>query len=324
MIKLINSCGSTVGFQAYSVYRNSLFLGYIIFIGTSQTLSPITSVYFHEGDYSRVRYVLKKAFTIVIIGSAAMGAILALFPVILIKMYGVKNDPATASYVGSAIRLFVISYPFLGINFLLGNYLQSIGRHKLSSLLTLLQGLVLPVLLVWGLSVLFEMKGVWAGLILTEVLSMAFAFAAMAVIRRREKPEPAAFLLPKENTDDKFEASLLPDVSRAAEVSQNAGIWIDERADAFQNKAALAVEEMLVGIITANNGKECIIDLCIINEETEIVLNIKDNGVTWNPTVLDRELRYEFDNISVLNSISSLIEFDKVLGMNSTRIHLSK
>ena len=44
---MITSNVGSVGLQLYSIYSNSLFLVYIVFIGTAQTLSPIVSVYAH-------------------------------------------------------------------------------------------------------------------------------------------------------------------------------------------------------------------------------------------------------------------------------------
>ncbi|SDB59329.1 Na+-driven multidrug efflux pump [Ruminococcaceae bacterium FB2012] len=313
-------CGQ-LGLQAYSMYRNSIFLGYIVFIGTSQTLAPIASVYYHEGDSDRVRYVLKKALAVIIGGSLALVALFTVFPGLLTVMYGVR-DPDSAQYMKSAIRLFMICYPFVGLNFLMGNYLQAIERQKLSAVTTLLQGLVMPISLIWLFSAPLEMDGVWLGAILAEALTTVFVFVTMAVIKRKERPATASFLLPSAENSSRFEASAEADIEKAVEISRKAGEWIAGKRPDCDMRTALAVEEMLVGIITANEGKKCIIDLSVHLKEDDIVINIKDSGTTWNPTVIDKELKYKCDNISVLNSISSLIEYDKVLGLNSTRIHL--
>ena len=64
-------------------------------------------------------------------------------------------------------------------------------------------------------------------------------------------------------------------------------------------------------------------DVSLRRTAGEIVISIRDMGAGFNPTVRDPALDYEFDNAAVLSRIASGIEFDRSLGMNATRIHLS-
>ena len=47
-------------------------------------------------------------------------------------------------------------------------------------------------------------------------------------------------------------------------------------------------------------------------------------GVGFNPLIYDENLDYSFDNATVLKKISSKIEYDLLLGINSTLIHVNK
>ena len=321
---LITATGGALGLQAYSVYKNSLFLGYIIFIGTAQTLSPIVSVYYHEGDYDRVRYVLLRAVGIVLVGAVAMAALFALCPGILFALYSIEGAEKTA-YMTTAIRLFVISYPFVGMNFLISFYWQAIKRQTLSTVLTALKGLVLPLSLVWLLSRLMGMNGVWAGVIGAEALSTAFAFTVMWVLQRKNAPDMGSFLLPAKADADRYDFSVKTQTAELVRLSREAGEWISQRLSPKQgNMTCLALEEMLTGIAKANEGADDVIDVSLREAEKEIVISIRDMGTGFNPTVRDPQLDYEFDNAAVLNRIASNIEFDRSLGMNATRIHLSK
>ena len=73
----------------------------------------------------------------------------------------------------------------------------------------------------------------------------------------------------------------------------------------------------------ANDGAEDVIDVSLRKTGNDIIISIRDMGKGFNPTVRDPELDYEFDNAAVLNKVASKIEFDRSLGMNATRIHLS-
>ena len=320
---LITSTGGALGLQAFSVYKNSLFLGYIIFIGTAQTLSPIVSVYYHEGDYDRVRYVLTRSLLVVLIGAVVMAALFALCPGILFALYSIEGAEKTA-YMTAAIRLFVISYPFVGVNFLMSFYWQAIKQQTLSAVLTALEGLVLPLLLVWLLSRPLGMNGVWAGIIGAEALATAFVFIAMGVIRRKNTPEMGAFLLPAKADSNRYDFSVDMQPAELVRLSREAGDWITQRLSPRQgNMTCLALEEMLAGIAKANAGVQDVIDVSLRETEEEVVISIRDMGTGFNPTVRDPQLDYQFDNAEVLSRIASNIEFDRSLGMNATRIHLS-
>lgn len=321
---LITISGGALGLQAYSVYKNSLFLGYILFIGTAQTLSPIVSVYYHEGDFDRVRYVLMRSMKIVLIGAVLMAALFALCPAILLKMYNIEGAEKSAYMVG-AIRLFIISYPFVGMNFLISFYWQAIKRQTLSAVLTALKGLILPLTLVWLLSRSMGMIGVWTGVITAEALSTAFAFAAMALIRRKNAPEMGSFLLPSKQDAERYDFSVEMDIPKQVRLSETAGNWIAQRVSpGLGNRTCLALEEMLTGITLANSGTAGVIDVSLRDAGDEVVISLRDMGAGFNPTVPDPALQCEFDNITVLNRLASAIEFDRSLGMNATRIHLKK
>ena len=320
---LITATGGALGLQAYSVYKNSLFLAYILFIGTAQTMSPIASVYYHEGDYDRVRFVLMRSLRIVIVGGVLLAALFALCPGILFALYSIEGAEKTA-YMTSAIRLFVVSYPFVGLNFLISFYWQAIKRQTLSAVLTALKGLVLPLALVWALSRLLGMTGVWIGVIGAEALATAFAFIVMAVIRHKKAPDMGSFLLPAKADADRHDFSVRTQTAELVRLSREAGEWITERLSSKQgNMTCLALEEMLTGIARANGGVDDVIDVSLRKTEKEIVISIRDMGAGFNPTVRDPELDYEFDNAAVLNRVASKIEFDRSLGMNATRIHLN-
>ena len=85
---------------------NSLFLAYIIFIGTAQTMSPFVSVYAHEGDYDRARYALKRSLAIAVSGAVALLLLFGFFPQIILALYSV-TEPDSVAACTQAIRLYV-------------------------------------------------------------------------------------------------------------------------------------------------------------------------------------------------------------------------
>lgn len=100
-------------------------------------------------------------------------------------MYSIDGADKTV-YMTAAIRLFVISYPFIGLNFLISFYWQAIKQQTLSALMTVFEGLVLPLALVWLFSRFLGMNGVWIGCIAAEVTAAVFAFVVMWVLQRKK------------------------------------------------------------------------------------------------------------------------------------------
>jgi Na+-driven multidrug efflux pump len=137
---MISSNVGSVGLQIFSIYSNSLFLVYIIFIGTAQTLSPIVSVYAHEGDYDRARYVLKRSLMTAIGGAVGVGLLFAVFPQIILFLYGIK-DPGVIMACQDGIRLYVFSYPGLAFFYIMSYYFQAIKKQRLAAVMTALEGL---------------------------------------------------------------------------------------------------------------------------------------------------------------------------------------
>lgn len=69
------------------------------------------------------------------------------------------------------------------------------------------------------------------------------------------------------------------------------------------------------------NDKVDFIDIIVKINNDSILISIKDPGIEFNPVVENDNL--EFDNISVLNKIADKIEYARVLGLNSTVIHIN-
>lgn len=82
----------------------------------------------------------------------------------------------------------------------------------------------------------------------------------------------------------------------------------------------MAIEEILINIINLNDNID-FIDVIVKIEKDQTLISIKDPGIEFNLVVENETL--EFDNISILNKIADKIEYARVLGLNSTVIHIN-
>jgi Na+-driven multidrug efflux pump len=302
------------GVVAFGICYNSLFILYIFLIGTAQTMSPIVSVYFKEEDYSGVNYVVKRSLKIVLASSLALSVLFIVYPQALLFLYSVKN-PADVPVVLNALRIFAISYVGTAITFLYTFYSQAIQKNQLSTIISLLEGFVLPISAAFILSYAIGGNGIWISFAIAEALTILFIFCYSRYINKKTNGEYTGFFINKHNDDKVFEHTISGDVEDAVNLAHDVQDYLSDNKSAAL--VSLAIEEMLVNIINTNESVDAI-DVIVRDNEDNILISVKDTGVEFNPVIENEHL--EFDNISVLNKIADKIDYSRVLGLNSTVI----
>ncbi|MDO5831309.1 MATE family efflux transporter [Methanobrevibacter sp.] len=303
------------GVVAFGICYNSLFILYIFLIGTAQTMSPIVSVYFKEEDYSGVNYIIKRSLKIVVASSLALSVLFIVYPQALLFLYSVKN-PADVPVVLNALRIFAISYVGTAITFLYTFYAQAIQKNQLSTIISLLEGFVLPISAAFILSHAIGGNGIWISFAIAELLTILFIFAYSKYINRKTDGEYSGFFINKHNDDEAvFEHTINGNVDEAVSLSRDVQEYLSGNKSAAL--VSMAIEEMLVNIIN-NNETVDTIDVIVRDNVENILISIKDTGIDFNPVIENPD--FEFDNISVLNKIAYKIDYSRVLGLNSTVI----
>ena len=304
------------GLTAFNICYNSLFILYMFLIGTAQTMSPIISVYFKEEDYSGVNYVIKKSLKIVLASSLILSVLFIVYPDVLLLLYRV-NNPDYIPIVFNAVRLYAVSYVGTAITFLYTFYSQAIEKNKLSSTISILEGLIFPVGFAFLLSSLIGINGIWISIAFAELGTIIFLFAYSRYINKKTNGEYTGFFINKHNYDKEniLEYTVKGNVNEIIDLSRNIQEYLKDYKSG--TLVSLAVEEMLVNIINTNENIE-FIDVIVKIEKDYILLSIKDPGIEFNP-VIENE-KFEFDNISMLNNIAEKIDYTRVLGLNSTVI----
>jgi len=317
---LVVAFAGVAGLGAFNICFNSLIIISMFIIGAAQTMSPMVSVYFKEEDYSGVNFVVKRAFKIVLASSIILTLLFVIYPDILLMLYRVKN-PADIPIVVNAIRLFSLSYVGLSISSLYMYYTQAIEENKISSTVSILEGLIFPVALAILLSAIMGINGVWISFAVAEVFTVIFIYAYSKYKNKKTNGEYSGFFMNKNNKDNENirEYAINGEIEEAVELSKNIGEHLsDAKSGTIVN---LAIEEILVNIININDKVDFIDIIVKIDDDDSILISIKDPGIEFNPVIENDEL--QFDNISVLNKIADKIEYARVLGLNSTVIHIN-
>ncbi len=303
------------GIAAFSICDNTTFILYMFLIGASQTMSSLVSVYFKEEDYSSVSYIVKKSLRFALISSIAFSLIIILCPNVMLMLYSVKN-PSYVPTVLNALRIFAISFVGVAISFLFTFYSQAIQKNSVSSIVSLLEGLIFPCGFAAILLFIIGENGIWISFAVAEAATILFIFIYSRYLNRKTGGEYTGFFINKHNDDKKvFEYTIEGDVKEAVELAHQVQDYLAENNSA--TLVSLAIEEMLVNIINTNENIDAI-DVIVRNNEDNILISIKDTGIDFNPVIENENL--EFDNISVLNRIADKIDYSRILGLNSTVI----
>ncbi|MDL2246770.1 polysaccharide biosynthesis C-terminal domain-containing protein [Methanobrevibacter sp. OttesenSCG-928-K11] len=321
---LIAIIGGASGLAAFSICYNSLYILYIFLIGTSQSMMPIVSVYNKEKDFSAVKHIVHNALKIVLISSFSLSILFIVDPGILLTLYSVKTG-VDVDIITNAIRLFAISYMGTAITFLYIFYLQSIQKNIFSFLISLLQGLILPILFAYGLSQLWDLNGIWISFSFAEIITIFFILIVILILNKKSKNNTSGLLMiPKNKEGIVLDLTVGCNTKDIVNLSEKLIKFSEENGVNSKTSVliGLAVEEMIINI-SNNNPDVKLVDLIVrINEEI-VTISIKDEGKEFNPSCYDGE-KYSFDNISVLQKISDDINYSRVIGLNSTVITIRK
>ena len=181
--------------------------------------------------------------------------------------------------------------------------LQAIQKNQLSTIISLLEGFVLPISAAFILSYAIGGNGIWISFAIAEALTILFIFGYSRYINKKTNGEYAGFFINKHNDDKVFEHTISGDVEEAVNLAHDVQDYLSGNKSAAL--VSLAIEEMLVNIINTNDEVGTI-DVIVRNNEDNILISVKDTGIDFNPVTENDNL--EFDNISVLNKIADKIE----------------
>ncbi len=314
------------GLTAFSVFYNSLYIIYMFLIGTSQSMSPIVSIYFQEKDYYGVKFTLNTSLKIVLLTGVVFTALLLAFPSNLLNLFGV-TDPVDISVGVNALRILSLSIIGTAVTFLMMFYTQAIKQGKLSFLISITEGLLLPVTLAYLLSGVMGIDGIWVSFLLAEVGTIILIYLSTRLIAQRSHGDLSGFFLMGNYQDvPVLDVTIKNSLSDAVGISQKLINFAQENGVDPKTSVliGMAVEEMAVNIINYNPHKIEYMDILTKIGENEITVAFKDSGTEFDPSTYTPEDEGSFESIEVLQKIANEISYARLIGLNSTVITIKR
>jgi FlaA1/EpsC-like NDP-sugar epimerase len=246
---------------------------------------------------------------------AFFSALFILFPQIVLFIFNVSN-PADIPTIINVIRIFSISFIAFAVNSLYMFYAESVQYNKLANIVTLLQGLVFPVLFAYIFAYLWGAEGFWASLVVSEFATLLFIVIYSKIMARKSNNDYSGFfLIKKHESATVFEFTLDGNVEDAVKLSENIQKSFNE--DRLSVLVSMAIEDMIVHIININENID-LIDIIIRDNGEYILISIKYSGECIN-VMEDEDMA---SNIAILNKISQKIDYSQILGLNNIVIRI--
>lgn len=168
-IQILKHIGGN-GVVIYGVISNCMLVGTALFNGVAQAGQPIISTNYGANKIGRVKSVLKYAVVITMFISIILYLITTIFTKDVISIFMKVNDDLMNIGV-PAVRMYLSCFCLMGVNVLLCNYFQSVGREKVSVIISIVRGFLLNIILVVLMPSIFGGNSLWIVVPITEMIT---------------------------------------------------------------------------------------------------------------------------------------------------------
>ncbi|MFV0390479.1 MAG: MATE family efflux transporter [Paludibacteraceae bacterium] len=187
MNRALMTHGGDLAIGALGIQNGITTLIIMFIIGLNQGAQPILGFNYGARSYDRMFNVLKKTAVVATIVSF-VGFLMGMFiPDILAGMF--TRDAELKSLATRAIRISVIIYPLIGAQIVFTNFFQSIGKAKISMVLSLTRQVLFLIPCLMILPSIFGLDGVWGSMPVADMLSVIVTTTTLIVFVRKFKKE---------------------------------------------------------------------------------------------------------------------------------------
>ena len=321
MNAIILSSTGTVGMQIASVSFSLNSLSFIFAEGASMTLLPMVGAFYGEKDMKGQRLTLKYGMLITTALCLLVMLVSELFPAQLAGLYGLK-DPEILAVFNTTFRILSINIPILGIVYVMRTFFQGIKQQGIANLIVILDGFATVIPLLW----LFSKHGIywlWASFPVSKAVTILITLIVVVICKKVQKKDN--YLLMDSEEGVVMDFTIENSVEAAVEASEKVMDFCRENAvdDTVATRVAVAVEELCVNTAKyAYSSASRRVDIYIKINERTIILRVRDNGNIFNPTEYEDDSGKLISGLSMLRAISSSIEYNRVIGFNTTVINI--
>lgn len=163
--------GGDVAIAAYGVINRVLMLFLIPVFGLVAGLQPVLGFNYGAKKYKRAKQSISFSVKTATLLASVGFLITLLFPEQIISVF--SKDPNLISLAKGAARIIVLALPLAGVTIVGGGIYQAMGKPFLAFIVSILRRILLLIPLVSILPLFFNLKGIWWGFPITDILAGA-------------------------------------------------------------------------------------------------------------------------------------------------------
>jgi putative MATE family efflux protein len=184
---IILSISGNVGVAAFGVIANIFIVVIAIYNGLAGGVQPLISKYHGRNESKYVHLMLRYALLLVVSISATvyLGLFFGANPIV--GIFNSEQNPYFQQLAVSGLRIYFAGIVFVGFNIVLTTYFASIENVRPAHGISLLRGFIVILPMVFLLSQLGGITGVWLSFPLAELVVSGIGCVMFAYYRKRYK-----------------------------------------------------------------------------------------------------------------------------------------
>ena len=167
---------SNAHLAVYGTTSTLIIMFFCLFNGIGTATQPLVATANGAGNRDRVRGTLKLAFFTAMVMGVLFFALCQLFPETILRIY-MDVDETVLTVGPRIVRLYSISLLVVGFSMVCNYFFQSTLMRTTCVLISLLRGLIFPVVLVLTLPLVFGYDFIWLGVPVGEILTAIVAIS---------------------------------------------------------------------------------------------------------------------------------------------------
>lgn len=175
--------GGDLAVGAYGIANRIAFIFVMITFGVCQGMQPIAGYNFGAHNYARMLEVLRLSITAGVSVCTVGFLVAMLLPDVCAGMF--TTDEQLIAIAITAIRTMMLMFIPVGAQIVITNFFQSIGKAKISIILSLSRQLLFLVPLLYVLPLYMGIDGVWAAMPISDAIASVIAISMLIYYYRR-------------------------------------------------------------------------------------------------------------------------------------------
>ncbi|ONI39756.1 MATE family efflux transporter [Candidatus Epulonipiscium fishelsonii] len=178
--------GGDLAIGAMSSINSIIMMSIMPVLGMSQGAQPIVGFNYGAKQYDRSTKTLAIAMTCTIAFLSFLTIIIQSFPDVLIGLFS-GNNPELTSIAVNGIKKYTITLYIVPISMLSSQYMQAIGKAKISIVLALLRQVIVLIPTLFILPKYLGLDGVWYAQPLADVITVIVSIILLSIELKKQK-----------------------------------------------------------------------------------------------------------------------------------------